>query len=235
MTESQLQSLEKEVKASLKTSSALTGVYYSLSSMPSDVMQAFKRESIAFWNAQDKYKKSAGMLQHWPSGRGIFVSHLKDVFIWINADEHFTIGVVQKDGNLKTAFQRLCLNAEHVLNNFKWWHDDQLGHLMTSPALVGSGLKIYASIKLAYLSQDEAFRQDLLDQYGLECMRAETEIAISKKYVLSNKQTFGLTESEILAKVYQGLKDICAIEGKFNESNEAAADAKIVVNDVNKG
>ena len=43
MTLKQLESLEKEVKSSLKTSSGLTGVFYSLSTMPSDVKMLLQR------------------------------------------------------------------------------------------------------------------------------------------------------------------------------------------------
>ena len=62
------------------------------------------------------------------SGRGLFVSHLKDLFVWINESEHFKLGVVQKDGNLKSVFQRLMLNVENIWNYFKWVQDeDNLG------------------------------------------------------------------------------------------------------------
>ena len=56
------------------------------------------------------------------------MSHLKDLFVWINESEHFKLGVVQKDGNLKSVFQRLMLNVENIWNYFKWVQDeDNLG------------------------------------------------------------------------------------------------------------
>ena len=66
------------------------------------------------------------------------MSHLKDLFVWINESEHFKLGVVQKDGNLKSVFQRLMLNVENFWNYFKWVQDeDNLGKLL-SPKSVGS-------------------------------------------------------------------------------------------------
>ena len=105
-----------------------------------------------------------------------------------------------------------------IIGAFKWTTDDFWGLVTMSPALVGSGLKIYVYVKLPYLGQEESFRQDLLDQYGLECVKAKHTLSDNRVFVLSNRRTFGLTESEILSCVYRGLKEMIAIEHKFKDS-----------------
>ena len=179
------------------------------------------REHILFNMEADKVANSAGINQSYPTGRGLFVSHLKDTFISINFMDHVNVGILQKDANLKMAFQRLKLTFSNIENNFKWARDQNgLGFLTTSPALVGSALKIYAYVKLPYLGLEDNFRQEILDQYGLECVKATENFALSdsKIFVLSNKRTFGLTESEILSNVQRGLKEVILIENKFNDS-----------------
>ena len=156
----------------------------------------------------------------------MFVSHLKDVFLWINESEHLRLGIVQKDGNIKTAFQRLALNVENILPFFKIQEDpDNLGYLTMSPALIGSGLKIYAHIRLPYLGLEENFRNELIDQHGLDCVKSKQFTLSDNLFVLTNKRTYGLTESEILSSVYLGVREIITIENKFKNS------AKNVEND----
>lgn len=220
MSVKQLESCEKDIKASIKTLSGLTGAFYSMSTMPHDVKQMLRQEGVLFTN-EDKYLSSAGMYQHWPTGRSIFVSQLKDVFIWINSSEHFTLGIMQKNNpNLKAAFAKLALNVNNVMFNFKFEQDkDFYGYYTSRPDLMGSGLKIEAHCKLPYLSTEEAFRTDLLDQHGLECFRPRDHL-LQKcgLYVISNKRTFGLDESEILSNMHHGLREIIAIESKFNNA-----------------
>ena len=152
------------------------------------------------------------------------------MFIWINESEHIRLGIVQKDGNIKTAFQKLALNADNILPYFKIQKDpDWLGYPTMSPSMIGSGLKIYVYVKLPYLAHEDIFRQELLDQHGLECVKAKHfTLSDTKIFVLSNKRTFGLTECEILSNVYLGLREMINIEKKFKDS------AKIAVQEENE-
>ena len=67
MSAKQLESLEKEVKSNLKSMSGLTGVCYSIATMPKDVKQLLKREDLIFEN-DNKFYTSAGLYNHWPTG-----------------------------------------------------------------------------------------------------------------------------------------------------------------------
>ena len=219
MTKSQFESLEREIRGTMKTMTTLTGVYYSLGSIPKDVKLILGREDLIFDNAGDKFLETAGVFNHWPAGRGVFLTHMKDVFIWINQLEHFTLGVTQKGGaNIKNVFHRLFQTLQSINDSLRWSRDDFWGLVTMSPALIGSGLKIYVYVKLPYLGQEESFRQDLLDQYGLECVKAKHTLSDNRIFVLSNRRTFGLTESEILSSVHRCLKEMITIEQKFKDS-----------------
>ena len=71
MTPKQLDSLEKEIKSNLKSMSALTGVFYSLATMPKDVQQLLQREDF-FFNNDNKFHASAGLYHHWPIGINMY-------------------------------------------------------------------------------------------------------------------------------------------------------------------
>ena len=62
MTAKELESLEKEIKETLKGISSFTGIYYSLPTIPVDVYQILMREDIMFDNS-DKFFQSGKLLQ----------------------------------------------------------------------------------------------------------------------------------------------------------------------------
>ena len=61
MTAKELESLEKEIKETLKGISSFTGIYYSLPTIPVDVYQILMREDIMFDNS-DKFFQSGKVL-----------------------------------------------------------------------------------------------------------------------------------------------------------------------------
>ena len=96
---------------------------------------------------------------------------LKDSYLWINGSEHFTLNILQKDANLRQAFQKASLLIKNLSQNFKFEYSEKWGYLTMNPALLGTGLKIFVYIKLAYLGLEEIFREQLLEEYGLECFK----------------------------------------------------------------
>ena len=88
-------------------------------------------------------------------------------------------------------------------------------HIFHEKIIAGSGLKICVYIKLAYLGLEESFREELLNEYGLECIKARNTMSHQRLFVVSNKRTFGITESEILSSMYRGLKKMIDLENRF--------------------
>ena len=71
--------------------------------------------------------------------------------MWINQSEHLCIGTVQKDSNLKLTFQRALDLVQLLSQHLEFEHSSTWGFLTMNPTLIGTGLKIYVHIKLAYL------------------------------------------------------------------------------------
>ncbi len=218
MTEHQLQTMERDVRQALKSSQGLTGVYYSMSTLPNDVRKYLARNDLVFGD-EDKFLTAAGAHRFWPTGRGVFVSHMRDNFVWVNSAEHLTFGIVQKDANMRKAFERMAILLMHVEHDFYWSrHEDTFGYLTFSPALVGSGFKVFVYVKMPYLAYEDDFRNDLLEEYGMECVESlSSTISSNVHFALSNKTTFGITESEILSNVYRCIREIIAIENRVKD------------------
>ena len=62
---------------------------------------------------------------------------------------------------------------------------------------------------------EEEFRKEIMDHHGLECVKADLTLADHKMFVVSNRKTFGLTESEILSSVHRGVKEMINLENRF--------------------
>ena len=65
---------------------------------------------------------------------------------------------------------------------------------------------------------EEEFRKEIMDHHGLECVKADLTLADHKMFVVSNRKTFGLTESEILSSVHRGVKEMINLENRFASS-----------------
>ena len=44
----------------------------------------------------DSYLLSAGIAQHWPHGRGVYVSEDKGFIIWVGEEDHLRIMCMEK-------------------------------------------------------------------------------------------------------------------------------------------
>ena len=146
---------------------------------------------------------------------------IKDVsFVWINESDHIKVMVGRKDGNLYEAF----VAAYDILNEINGYiafeHDkDQFGYLTVSPSMVGTGLKASVRMRLPFLGEENIFREEISHQHNLICEKTITNNndQIEHFYELSNKRTFGLTETDILEEVYRGVREIISIETRYKE------------------
>ena len=79
--------------------------------------------------------------------------------------------------------------------------------------------KFFPIFKSTVSGLEENFRQELMDHHGLECVKADLTLADHKMFVVSNRKTFGLTESEILSSVHRGVKEMINLENRFAASS----------------
>ena len=128
--------------------------------------------------------------------------------------------VGRKDGNLHEAF----IAAYDILNEINGYlgferDADQFGHLTISPSMVGTGLKASVRMRLPFLGEETLFRNEICSQHNLVCDNAITNNndQIEHFYQLSNKHTFGITETELLQEVYRGVREIISIETRYKQ------------------
>ena len=63
-----------------------------------------------------RFNKGGGGCQHWPTGRGIYISNDEKFLVWINEEDHLRIISMDKGGDLFAIYKRY---RKHDLFNFK--------------------------------------------------------------------------------------------------------------------
>ncbi|XP_039594452.1 zgc:172076 [Polypterus senegalus] len=195
----QLQSLAKQ--AFTKMDTAFPGKYWPLHELAQEATDPGVNDCIA--SGPSVMMMRTGVARDWPDARGVWISQNETVYIWVNMEEHLQITSKQEDGSIKEAFG-LAINVVRKLGEmykelkhpFIW--KDHLGYVLSSPAVVGTGLKATVQVKLNHISKHPKF-EDILSRL---CLGASG----SGVCTIFNKRTAGVTEVELLQLVVDGIK-----------------------------
>ena len=123
---------------------------------------------------------ASGMGRHWPDGRGIFCNDNRNLFVWLNEEDHLRIVSMQGDRSKPTnegkqikevfaRFIRACDSVQGVLRNegYDFMHNDHLGWVLTCPSNLGTGLRAGTMVQLPLFSARGDFKA-ILGKMGLQ-------------------------------------------------------------------
>ena len=90
---------------------------------------------------------SSGSARHWPDARGIFFNGNKDLFVWVNEEDHLRIVSTERGDGIRKTFIRFataCTEVQKALQSEgkDFMHNDHHGYILASePAaqLLGVG------------------------------------------------------------------------------------------------
>ncbi|KAK1886020.1 Creatine kinase M-type [Dissostichus eleginoides] len=135
-------------------------------------------------------------------------------------EDHLRLVSTQDDANITEAFKCMCINLQkledlyrELKHPFTW--KQQLGWVSSSPADVGTGLRIRVQLKLQLLPKHNR-RQDVLKRLRL-CMDTTESPAL---YCVSNTATFGLSEVDLTQLVVDGVKLLIAMEKRLEVNGD---------------
>lgn len=168
---------------------------------------------LLFGEPETNEQLASGLGQHWPDGRGLFISKSRKLAAWVNYSEHLQLVSLQNDGSIRQAFERLCKALSTIQNALgtsgnAFAHSKQLGFLTANPAEVGTGgLRVVVSMRLPLLSAHPDFREACR---GLGLVVRPTQVAgVSDVF---NATVFGFTEAELVEQVVKGCEQLQAME-----------------------
>merc|ERR1711964_823252 len=155
---------------------------------------------------------ASGMGRHWPDGRGIFCNDNRNLFVWLNEEDHLRIVSMQgsraeptQEGKqIKEVFARFiraCDIVQQVLKGegYDFMHNDHLGWVLTCPSNLGTGLRAGTMVKLPLFSARPDFK-GICGKMGLQARGTAGVDSASKGGIhdISNADRLGKSEVQLV-------------------------------------
>lgn len=135
----------------------------------------------------------------------IMINDEENICIMINDEEHIRIQIFSSGLDLENTLN-LAKEIDKKIGSFiKYAVNKKYGYLTTYPTNVGTGLRISVMLHLPGLTKTKNISKILntINSFGINIRGAygENTKSTGDMYQISNKQTLGVTEEEILKKI----------------------------------
>ncbi|XP_047433525.1 zgc:172076 [Mugil cephalus] len=161
-----------------------------------------------------------GVARDWPDARAVWLSEDDSLVVWVNMEDHLRLVSTRNDANVAKAFRWICINLQkleefyrELRHPFIW--KQQLGWVTSSPADVGTGLRVNVHLKLQLLPKHRRL-QDVLKRLRIRMDSTES----SGLHCVSNAATFGQSEVALTQLVVDGVKLLIAMEKRLERNQD---------------
>jgi len=214
-TEQRLDIESKIKNVLLNLEGEFKGDYYSLSNLDQTTQEQLIQNHFLFVK-KNRFLESAGMLKDWPVGRGIFYNKAKTFIVWVNEEDHLRVISMQKGFNLEAVVKRLFQALNIIGKELVFQKDTHLGFLSSCPTNLGTALRASVHMKIPKVSNTPDF-QKLCQKHFIQCRGIDGELSVSKGksegiYDLSNRRRLGLSETECIQDLCNGISQIAQRE-----------------------
>jgi len=240
------------VKGLLAMEGDLKGDYYPLhgshsygpkpDGMPEEKEEELRKMGNLFQEPDSTLLLASGMGRHWPDGRGVFHNEAKNLFVWLNEEDHLRIVSMQGSRDkpshegkqikeVTARFIRACDEVQKVLKaeGSDFMHNETLGWVLTCPSNLGTGLRAGTMVTLAKLSARDDFKK-LLGKMQLQARGTGGVDSASSggTWDISNADRMGKGEIELVNLLIEGAAQLVKWEtaleaGKADEVNAEIA------------
>jgi creatine kinase len=166
-----------------------------------------------------RYLKSAGISSDWPYGRGCWQSEDKESIIWFGEEDQLRIMSMKTGTCLNEVFNKLkvLLDTFESIDGIEFAKNDKYGYVTSCPSNLGTGMRASVHIKVPNLTSDgtDTKCKVICDKLGLSVRGTggeHTPIGADGTIDLSPRARLFIKESEIVAKLYQGIEDLMKAE-----------------------
>ena len=175
---------------------------------------------IAFKDmSADSYLLDAGIAQHWPHGRGVYVSEDKGFIIWVGEEDHLRIMCMEKGTVLNKVFDRLkgALDVVNGIEGLEFAVSEDYGVVTSCPTNLGTGMRASLHIQLPNLTSDgtDAAAKAIAKPLGLSVRGLggeHTPIGADGTVDISPSARFCIKEAEIITALYKGIEKLKVAE-----------------------
>lgn len=151
----------------------------------------------------------------------VAISEDEKIIVMINEEDHIREQCIERGFNLYKPYRRLNKIDDELLSTLPIAFDKKLGFITASPSNLGTGMR--ASV-MVFLPGMEALNKieeikTKASQNGLTVrgIYGEGSQGLGQMYQISNQNSLGLSEDEIIDKVSDFIYDVCQEEEKCRE------------------
>lgn len=173
--------------------------------------------------ASDKQFMAAGIAADWPYGRGCYVSEDELISIWLGEEDHLRIQCFGSGTVLNDAFDRLKTALDMITSmpggTFRFKMSNKFGNVTSCPTNLGTAMRASVLMPLPKLCSggNDAKVKLAASKLGLAVRGTGgdgTAVGEDGTCDISPNARFGVSEAEVLAALYTGVKEIHAAEDK---------------------
>eukprot|EP00040_Diaphanoeca_grandis_P030459 m.180030 g.180030 ORF g.180030 m.180030 type:complete len:424 (-) comp32000_c0_seq1:232-1503(-) len=188
-----------------------------------DEYNALVKAHIMFKDmSADDFLVQAGIASDWPHGRGCYVSEDRGFIIWVGEEDHLRIMAMKKGLIINSVFDRLkeALDVINAIEGLEFAYSEDYGVVTSCPTNIGTGMRASVHLQIPKLTADgsDAKAKAIAKPLGLSVrgMGGEhTPIGSDGTCDISPSARFCISEAEIVAALYKGIKLLKAEEDKY--------------------
>ncbi|ETN58623.1 hypothetical protein AND_009776 [Anopheles darlingi] len=203
------------------------GIYYSMNEVlenPSEVRTVLAATGllIPLLDHTDPYQTAESIAingRYWPYGRGVYVSLESNLVVWVNAQDHLRLLCCtdSKDpAAIGTAYSKVGRAMQYLEERIQFKHSYFLGHLISRPSFLGTGLKFTLTLALAHLCKERENLRHLCVARGLHLI---TDVDGQPSVRMCNMRSLAQTEWQLFQDFSGAITNIVALEKEMSMSN----------------
>lgn len=165
--------------------------------------------------------------QHYPYGRGVYVTQQGNMAIWINAQDHLRILCctdTQNPANIGRAYSKIGRAATYLDEILSFRHSYFLGYLSSRPSFLGTSLRITLTLDLPHLSKERENLRHLCTVRSIHMISIEHTKAIKA----CNMQSVGMSEWNLFQDYCTAIANIIQLEKDLSMVNTKQIAAMLV-------
>ena len=164
---------------------------------------------------------------------GVFYSADYSLSAMINEEDHLRVQALGVKQCLKSLWRKLNATDDAIEKNIEYAYSDDFGYLTACPTNVGTGMRASLMMHLPALALTEQMEKIArgLNQLGMVVRGADGEGSDSYGafFQISNQQTLGMSEDDIIKKIIKFGEKVCEFE--INARLKLWQDSPIILQD----
>ncbi len=214
-----------KVYARIPADSNLAGEMFLHTEISDEKRQALIDDHVLF-RGKDRMQAASGYHQHWPHGRGVYLSKDKNFSNWINEGDHIRIISMQKGGDVKAVFERLSAGAKAIEDGVKditgveeaFMMHPKFGAVTCCPSNIGTGMRGSVHIMVPKLIKAIGFEEidRLCRKINCQARGSTGEHSeVVDRIDVSNWRRIGLPEYELVDDMMNAANFLAGEEDKL--------------------